>query len=592
MKKALRKHFSLAATAFTLGSVLVAPTTTLVSAQEESEDGVLNFETAVTHEGEAIEGGTLRYALVGDPFAGVLNNLLYTGNPDANIIGFFNEGLYGYDSSFAIDNSGFADIEFDVDNKQVTISIPEGTSWDDGEPLTIDDVIFPYYVVGHPDYTGVRYGSDFENVVGMAEYHAGEAEEISGLERIDDYTLRVTYINFNNSMLQAGGGVSSYVEPEHILGEVPVAELEDHEAVRTNPVGFGPFRVTSITPGEAVTYEANEYYYKGQPNIDNLVLEVVNATSIVAELKAGNYDLATLPADQYDTYKDATNFSVIGQISNAYTYIGFKQGSWDAEAGEVVPDETKVTSSKALRQAMAYAIDNDAVGAEFYSGLRQNANSLITPNFEAYHNFDQEAYTYNPEKAKEILAEAGFVDNDGDGFVEDLNGEPFTLGFASMSGGEVAEPLAQYYIQMWGEIGVSVELVDGQLMEFNSFYDRVEADDPAIDIYQGAWGTGGDPNPTGLYGRTSAFNYPRFASDEHDALLEAINSDDSFEEEFRVNAFNEWQAYVHEELPVVPTLFRYELVAVNKRVSQYDSEIGSDLDWTQISLTADSPVAE
>ena len=150
MKKSLRKHFSLAATALTLSSVLAAPATNFVAAQE-GEEGVLEFETAVTHEGEAIEGGTLRFALVGDAFAGVLNNMLYTAGPDADIIGYFNPALYGYDENFTIDDSGFANIEYDQENSQVTITIPEGTSWDDGEALTIDDVIFPYYVVGHPD---------------------------------------------------------------------------------------------------------------------------------------------------------------------------------------------------------------------------------------------------------------------------------------------------------------------------------------------------------------------------------------------------------------------------------------------------------
>src|SRR5699024_12720924 len=75
--------------------------------------------------------------------------------------------------------------------------------------------------------------------------------------------------------------------------------------------------------------------------------------------------------------------------------------------------------NKALRQAMAYAVDNNAIATKFYSGIRQAANTMITPNFVDYHNADQEGYDYDPEQAKQILADAGFVDNDGDGFVED-----------------------------------------------------------------------------------------------------------------------------------------------------------------------------
>src|SRR5699024_2947957 len=158
-----------------------------------------------------------------------------------------------------------------------------------------------------------------------------------------------------------------------------------------------------------------------------------------------------------------------------------------------------------------------------------------------------------------------------------------------MSGGETAQPLAEYYMQAWAEVGIDVQLVDGQLMEFNSFYDKVEADDPAIQVYQGAWGTGGDPNPTGLYGRTASFNYTRWATEENDKLLAAINSDDSFDDEFRKQAFNDWQAYFMEELPVIPTLFRYSVVGVNNRVKNHDIKVGSDLTWVDVALTADAP---
>lgn len=555
------------------------------------KDGFVSFETEVKNEGEAVEGGTLKYALVGDPFEGLLNSLVYSKNADAQIINFFNEGLIGYDENFKMDNSGFADIEYDQEAKTVTLSIPKDAKWDDGEPITIDDVIFPYYVIGHPDYKGIRYSADYENVVGMKEYHAGETDKIEGLERVDDYTLTIHYHNFNNSMLQAGGGVGSFIEPEHYLKDIDIANFEDAPEVRLKPVGFGPFKVESVTPGESVTFVANEYYYKGRPKIDKLIVDVVSVSSVVAEMRAGNYDVADLPADQYDTFKDATNFKIAGNLMNTLTYIGFKQGTW--EDGQVKPDPNRVTSNKALRQAMAYAVDNNAVAKEFYDGIRMGANSMITPNFtEDFYNKDQEAYTYDPEKAKQILADAGFKDTNGDGFVEDPNGKEFKLGFASMSGGETAEPIAQYYMQMWAEIGINVELVDGRLMELNSFYDRLEKDDSAIDVFQAAYGLGGDPNPDGIWSRTAAMNDSRWATDENDKIIEKINSDASFDPKYKKEAFYEWQAYMHDEVPAFPTLYRYNLTAVNNRVSQWDVQTGTDLSLSDIFLTAEEPVKE
>lgn len=589
MKKSLKRTLSLFTAGVALASALAAPAHQIVSAQDEEP----MFPNVVENEGEPIEGGTLMYAFVSDnAWAGILNNMFWTIDSDAAVVDFINPGLYGWDENFTIDNSGFADIEFNPEEKTVTITIPEGHTWHDGEPIDIDDVIFPYYVIADPDYTGIRYGQYYTNVVGLEEYHNGEAEEISGLERIDDYTLKVHYHEFTNSMLQAGGGLSSYIEPEHVFEGIEIKDFEDSDPVRQNPIGFGPFKIASITPGEAVVYEAFDEYWEGRPAVDKIILERVSPTNVVAELEAGNYDIASLPANQFEQYQNPTNFQIAGYVNNWYSYTGFTLGTWDADNARVNYDDTRITANKALRQAMAYAIDNEAVSERFYYGLRQPANSHIPPFFKDYHNYDQEGYTYNPEKAKEILAEAGFVDNDGDGFVETPEGEPFTLNYAFMAGGEIAEPLSQYHLQCWADIGIHVELVDGQLLEVNTFYDRLENDDPDIDVFAASWITGGDPNPTQFYGPEAGFNMYRWETEEHNELLAAINSPEAFDPEFRQQAFFDWQAYMIEEIPAFPTFYAYNLVAVNNRVSIWDTTTGSDLKWSEIHLLADSPIAK
>lgn len=368
--------------------------------------------------------------------------------------------------------------------------------------------------------------------------------------------------------------------------------MENSDPVRQNPIGFGAFKVEQITPGEAVTFTRFDDYYQGTPKLDGVQLEVVSPTTIVTEMNNGNYDIASLPTDSFDTYADASNYTVLGVPENAYTYIGFKMGTWNEEEGKVNYDPELVVSNKALRQAMAYAVDNDAVATEFYQGTREGANSAIPPMFTEYHNPDQEGYTYDPEQAKQILADAGFVDNDGDGFVEDPNGEAFQLNFASMAGGDTAEPLALYYLQMWNEIGIDIQLVNDQLLEFNSFYERIQTDDPEIHVYQAAWGTGGDPNPTDLYGPNANFNYTRWENEDHNAILDKLNSDDAFDTEFKTEAFNEWQAFMHEEAPIIPTLFRNAVWGVNDRVKFYDVQYGTDFGLHELQLTAEEPAAE
>ncbi|MGH2118466.1 oligopeptide ABC transporter substrate-binding protein [Aerococcus sp. L_32] len=568
------------------------------SSSESGEVVAPELATTVDNEGDAIDGGTLQVGLVTDsPFQGIFSWEFYEDAYDAEIMQFGFDSLFGTDDDFQIDDSGKATLALDQENNKATITLKEGLKWSDGEPLTAEDVIYSYEVIGHPDYTGIRYDGTFQNVVGMAEYHSGEADTISGITQVDDVTVEIEFQEVSPSMLQAGGGVWSYAMPKHYLEDVPVAELASSEKIRSTPVGDGPFRITKVTPGESVEYEANEYYWQGEPQLDNVVVEVVPSSSIVPALENGTYDVAlSMPTDLYASYAELPGYTLLGREELSYTYIGFKLGKWDAEAGEVVYDEDAKMADKSLRQAMGYAIDNDAIAQRFYNGLRSNANTVIPPVFGSFGATTEEVpgYYYDADKANQLLDDAGYVDTDNDGIREDSDGEPLQINFASMEGGETAEPIAQYYIQAWKEVGLDVQLTDGRLLEFNSFYDRIEADDENIDIYQAAWGTGSDPAPNGLYARNAAFNFTRWATEENDQFMADFTSAEAFDEEFQRNTFVEWQKYFSEEAPVIPTLFRQEVMPVNNRVKHFDyaNNPADDFGWHTVEVTADAPVSE
>ncbi|MBR2130120.1 oligopeptide ABC transporter substrate-binding protein [Aerococcus sp.] len=568
------------------------------SSSESGEVVAPDLATTVDNEGEAIDGGTLQVGLVTDsPFQGIFSWEFYEDAYDAEIMQFGFDSLFGTDDDFQIDDSGKATLALDQENNKATITLKEGLKWSDGEPLTAEDVIYSYEVIGHPDYTGIRYDGTFQNVVGMAEYHSGEADTISGITQVDDVTVEIEFQEVSPSMLQAGGGVWSYAMPKHYLEDVPVAELASSEKIRSTPVGDGPFRITKVTPGESVEYEANEYYWQGEPKLDNVVVEVVPSSSVVPALENGKYDVAlSMPTDLYESYAELPGYTLLGREQLSYTYIGFKLGKWDAEAGEVVYDEDAKMADKSLRQAMGYAIDNDAVAQRFYNGLRSNANTVIPPVFGSFGATTEEVpgYSYDPDKANQLLDDAGYVDTDNDGIREDPDGEPLQINFASMAGGETAEPIAQYYIQAWNEVGLDVQLTDGRLLEFNSFYDRIEADDENIDIYQAAWGTGTDPTPNGLYARNAALNYTRWATEENDQFMADFTSSEAFDEEFQRNTFIEWQKYFSEEAPVIPTLFRQQVMPINNRVKHFDyaHNPADDFGWHTVEVTADAPVSE
>ena len=559
--------------------------------QEEKKEVGVQDNLVIENEGTPVENATLKIAYVSDsPFTGIFHQAFATGNPDMEILAYSTNGTFKMDENYKLTNGGGADIEFNVDEKKATITINEKYTWNDGTPVTSADFLEYYKIVAHKDYTGIRFDDDIRNVVGIDEYHAGKTKDISGIKILSDKKFEINFKSFNPGILW-GGGIPYEPVPSHKLKDIPVKEQEAHDITRKNPLSPGPYYIKEIIPGQQVVFEANPYYYKGQPKVKTVVWKVVPSAQIVAALQAGEYDLTVaLNADLYNKVKDLKNIKVGVQDDLSYTYIGFKLGKWDKEKGEVVTDPNAKMADVKLRKAMAYAIDNNLVGTKFYEGLRRNATQLMIPAFKEYYDESLKGYTLDLEKAKQLLDEAGYKDVNGDGIREDKNGQPFKINFASMSGGATAEPIAQYYMQQWKSIGLDVQLTNGRLIEINSFYDKVQADDPEIDVYQAAWGTGSNPNPTAFYGRNAAFNFPRYATPELDAILAKINSVEAVDKDYRSKAYKEFANYMFENVPVVPTLFRKSIVAVNNRVKKWDITPGSVFTVKDVELTAPEPI--
>ncbi|PKR82543.1 oligopeptide ABC transporter substrate-binding protein [Heyndrickxia camelliae] len=594
-KKHLFKFFSLIVV---LGLLLSACSSSTGGDGKKPKPGASNkpnvdtskFPMTVKNDKNAVEDGTLTYGLVSDtPFEGVLSSLYSEGVPDSEVQQFFDDTLFSYNADYEMTNDGAATWELSDDKKTITVKIRDNVNWSDGQPVTAEDYEYSFLVIGNKDYTGVRYGDTIiQSIVGMKEYHAGKAKNISGIKIIDDKTLSITFTKANPSLLT---GLWSTAAPKHLLKDTPIKDLAKSPYVHAKAIGFGPFKIKKIVPGESVEYERNDNYWKGKPRLKSIVLKVVNPKVILQSLKKGDVDIASFPVDQYPAAKNAKAFQFLGKIELSYSYIGFKLGHWDAKKGKNIMDNPKF-QDKRLRQAMAYALDEKSVGEKIYNGLRFPATSLIPPSFPSWHS-DAGAIGYDPEKAKKLLDEAGYKDKDGDGLREDPDGKKFHINFLSMSGGETAEPLAKFYMQCWKNVGLDVSLVDGRLAEFNSFYDMVEADDPKVDVFAGAWSTGSDVDPYGLYGEDVAFNFSRYVNEENSKLLEEGHSEKALDHDYRKQVYEDWQKLMNDELPVIPTLFRYGLTAVNNRVKDYTIEPGkTTFVWSDVSVSSNNPDVE
>ena len=563
------------------------------------------YPSYVENEGTPVEATVLKVAVVSDsPFRGIFNGFLYSDSLDGSFMASTMNGAFPIDPDLKIIlDSDETPIKVSVnpEEKTVTYKINPNFKWSNGEPVTTKDIVKTYEIMANQEYItsskSLRYNKNRKAIVGIEEYNEGKADKISGLEVIDDSTMKIHLKEMTPSVYWGGNFVPEFVNAKQFEG-IPMDKITESDALRKNPLSYGPYVIKEIVQGEKVIFEANPYYYKGEPKIKRLEMEILPPSQQVAAIKSGKYDIVLKVSPEiFPELEKLDNINILTKKAGSMNYIAFKLGKWDEEKNEVVTDPNSKMYDLNLRKAIAYAIDMDAVSKLFYHGLSTPAKSQLSPLFPSLHNPEINGFKQDVEKAKQLLDEAGFKDVDGDGIREGKDGKPVKYTLAMMSGGEIAEPLAQYYIQQWKAIGLDVELLDGRLLDSKNFYNRVNGDDPAIDFCIAGIGFGTDPQQLAIFGKNAKFNISRYISDNLEAALDATVSKDAMNEEYRVKAYKDYEKVFMEEIPAVPILNKLDILVVNKRIKKYDWRPNVDgkpntFKWSMIEVVAPQPIVD
>lgn len=505
------------------------------------------------------EGGTLVYALDAAP-EGLFHWNWYGIQTDAEVLDLFDDNLIEYDEELKpIPN--IADWETE-DNKVFTFKFKEGVKWHNGDELTVHDWVFSLETLAHPDYEGPRY-TNVQTVEGAEAFRNGEADSISGLEVINDYEIKITFDKARvNNLLN----LWTYPMNQSEFEGIEVADMEGSDPVRRTPVGTGPFKVNKVVSGESVELVANEDYWQGKPNLDKIIVKVIDSTAVTGALQNEEVDVVSVHPTIGGDVEAMENVDLVTAPGLSYYYVGFKLGKFDNDKKEVVEQKEKY-ANKELRQAMMHAINREEWIEAFFGGYGDVVNRPVpTAHWIAAENDNLNTYPYDPEKAKEILDEAGYVDTNDDGFREDPNGDEFVVNFSHYAtGNPTFESRAKALTQYWEEVGLKSTL---EMIEVNQYYDMIEKDNENMEAFFGGWGYGADPDPSGLWKSDQLWNYPRWVNEESDQLLEdaldveAVGTDEAKRKELYV----EWQKIVNEELPMLFITELQEIYGMNKRV--------------------------
>ena len=530
-----------------------------------------------TATGVAKKGGSITIAEESDtPVKGVFLNEVSDSQYDQDFMEFGNEALFATDDQYKINDKGAATFKMDRKAKTVTIEVKKGVKWSDGKQVTAKDVEYSYEIIANKASQSSRYTSSLADIVGLEEYHEGKSKKISGIEMPDGENGRKVVLHFKEmkpGMTQSGNGFFwEFAAPYHYLKDVPFSKLQSSDKVRKNPLFFGPYKLSKLVRGQSATWVRNPYYYRGQAKLDKITISVISPNSASQSIKSKKFDVIKVVNSQWKEVKGTKGYNFVAQIPLQYSYMGFKVGKWDKKTGSVKMNKNSKMSNRYLRQAMGYAMNVDEVDQHYTQGLSFRVKTLVPEAFGDFYDKSLKGFPLNLKKANELLDKGGYKKKKGETYRRDPNGKKLTIHLAAMSGTSNQEAIVQNYIQQWKKVGLHVTLTTGRLIEFNSFYDKVQNDDPSVDVFMAAWSMSSEPTQDDLYGAKAPYNFTRFATSENTKLLKEMGGAKAFNHSYRVQKFHEWQQYMQKEAFVIPLNNAYEITSVNNKLINYSTK--------------------
>lgn len=424
------------------------------------------------------------------------------------------------------------------DMKKITYTLSDKAVWHDGEKVTANDVAYTFKAMADPNYTGGYYG-DVQAVKGAEAYHNGEAEDIEGIKVIDDKTIEIEFEKVYAPGVTNLGNVE--IIPEHIWSKVDPGEWTKQTELLNNPVGCGPYKLTEYKTGSHVKFEAATDFFGGEVKTPNLVFKAINADTTQAEFKGGNIDIANVePLRQADI--DALTSEGLKTVSYdnyMFTYMGFnlrKESLKDVK----------------VRQAIMYAIDRQSILDNIVEGRGSVVNAPLLPSSWAYpEESELEQYKYDVEKAKSLLKEAGWEDKDGDGIVENANGEKLELTIDCQNDHEVRQKTATAIQESLKAAGIAVEI---DTMEYSALMDKAVANHD-FDLYMMGNTLSLDPDPKPMWASTAISNEPgvigynivAYNNPETDKLIEEGNA--TLDQNERKSIYGEFAKILNRDVP-------------------------------------------
>lgn len=492
----------------------------------------------------------LRYAVASSP-KGLFSPLLSTTTYDNNVNSLVYSPLILLDENNEYQPGLAEKYEFSDDKLTLTFNLRKGVKWHDGEEFTADDVAFTFTSIADPKYTGSRF-NEISKIVGAQDYHDGKSDSISGIKVIDPNTISFTYTEVYAPALsnfsQRG------IIPKHIWSKVDIADWENQSDLLNKPIGTGPFKLTDFKADQYVELAKNDSYFGGTPKIDKFIFKVTNTETELSELAKGDIDVVTLSSIKEEELKELKDAGIKIEEKPSANYQFMTMNS-----------NREFFKDKKVRQAITYAINRKGMVTSLLEDHGQVVNAPLSLAGWAYPESGLNNYDYNVEKAKELLKDSGWNENNG---VLEKDGKKFEVELVVPTGNKSREQSAPIIQQNLKDIGITVNI---STMDVASAMAKTKGEGD-YDMALLGFTLEVDPGDANRYWSSSIangsqFNFSNFINSKSDELID--NATKTVDRDERKQIYAEWAQLINEEAPYVFLYSQNDVRAYNPKLEGY-----------------------
>ncbi len=482
---------------------------------------------------------------------GVFSPFFYATAYDNYVNGPIFEGLGAGKQDGSI-GPGLATWTTSEDGLVWTFKIDPNATFSDGKPVSAEDAAFSFHVFLDPAYDG-RSNYTIAKIKGTDAYKNGDATTIEGIKVVNEKTLEITVDEVNALTVVYLAGVT--VMPKHYYGaDYTKGDLTGVHAKDSEPMGSGPYKFVSYTPGQEVRLVANENYWKKDEvaKVKNLIYKATTNDTNIQMLEAGETDFEegiSVSKDSVELLQSMGFLDLSLLLNNGYGYIA-------------VNHENPKFADVKVRQALTYGLDRESAVFAYSQGFAQVIDVPQSQLSWAYPDGDVKHYNFDQAKAGQLLDEAGWVMG-SDGF-RYKDGEKFTISFLATTPNPVNDALIPVAVENYKELGI--DFVAEQL-EFGAVSERFSSGDYEM-LFIAVGLSTADPDPFGLFHTDGGSNNYNYSNPKVDELIEKGQKE--IDQAKRKEIYNEVYSILNEELPVILMYQRYNMNTINSRLQGFD----------------------